>query len=156
MRTHLTGRLASMCLISIAALLIACPIVVGSEQTDKDSLSQFLTGTYSVIGKKPGSNSTYQGAATIVQTKNGLNIVRCVAGKRSTGSAEIVELTADRITTIKYSYKEGASTYQGRYDIHSDLNNYARLSGPYARKGFETTSGWELLYIDENSPVSCR
>jgi hypothetical protein len=131
-------------------------ICFGVEKGDKESLSQFIEGTYSVIGKRPGTNETYYGAMKITASNNRLAIVRCVKGKRVTGSAEIVEVTADKIPNLRYSYKDGKSIYEGRYDIHSDVDNYGRLSGPYTKKGSKGKLGWEMLYIDSNTPNECN
>ena len=131
-------------------------ICYGIEKADKESLSQFIEGTYSVIGKRPGSTETYYGTVKITENTKGFQIVRCIKGKRLTGSAEIVEVTADKIPNLKYSYKDGKSLYEGRYDIHSDVDNYGRLSGPYVRKSSKSKLGWELLYIEENAKNECN
>lgn len=131
-------------------------ICYGIEKVDEEFLSQFVEGTYSVIGKMPGSTETYYGAVKITQSKKGFVIVRCIKGKRLTGSAEIIEVTADKIPSLKYSYKEGKSVYEGRYDIHSDVDNYGRLSGPYTKKGSKGKLGWEMLYIDSDTPGECN
>ena len=140
----------------IPLVLIMLPICYGIEKADKESLSQFIEGTYSVIGKRPGSTEMYYGAVKITENKNEFAIVRCIKGKRLTGSAEIVEVTADKIANLKYSYKDGKNIYEGRYDIHSDMDNYGRLSGPYTKKGSKTKLGWELLYIEENAKNECN
>jgi hypothetical protein len=140
----------------VPLLLIVQPICYGIEKGDKESLSQFIEGTYSAIGKKPGSKETYYGAVKITQIKKGFAVLRCVKGKRLTGSAEIVEVTPDKIPNLKYSYKEGKSVYEGRYDIHSDINNYGRLSGPYTKKSSKGKLGWELLYIDSDALNECN
>jgi hypothetical protein len=140
----------------VPLLFIIQPICYGIEKTDKESLSQFIEGTYNVIGKMPGSTQTYYGAVKIIQSKKGFAVLRCVKGKRLTGSAEIVEVTADKISNLKYSYKEGKTVYEGRYDIHSDVDNYGRLSGPYTKKGGKSKLGWELLYIDGDAPNECN
>jgi hypothetical protein len=131
-------------------------ICYGIEKADKESLSQFIEGTYSVIGKRPGNNETYYGTVKITESKNGFQMVRCIKGKRLTGSAEIVEVTADKIPNLKYSYKEGKSVYEGRYDIHSDVDNYGRFSGPYTKKGSKSKLGWEMLYVDSDAPSECN
>jgi hypothetical protein len=131
-------------------------ICYGAEKGDKKSLSQFIEGAYRVIGKKPGSNETYYGAVKITENKNGFAIVRCIKGKRLTGSAEIVEVTADKIPNLRYFYKDGKSAYEGRYDIHSDVDNYGRLSGPYTKRGGRGRLGWEMLYVDNDAPNECN
>jgi hypothetical protein len=140
----------------IPLFFIMLPICYGIEKADKESLSQFIEGTYSVIGKRPGSNETYYGAVKITENEKGFAIVRCIIGKRFVGSAEIVEVTADKIPNLKYSYKEGKSVYEGRYDILSDIENYGRLSGPYVKKGSKSKLGWEMLYIDGDAPRKCN
>jgi hypothetical protein len=137
-------------------LFIIQPICYGIEKADKESLSQFIEGTYSVIGKMPGSTETYYGAVKITQSKKGFAVLRCIKKKRLTSSAEIVEVTADKIPNLKYSYKDGKNVYEGRYDIHSDIENYGRLSGPYTKKGSKGKLGWELLYIDSDTPGECN
>jgi hypothetical protein len=140
----------------VPLLFIMQPTCYGLEKTDKESLSQFIEGTYGVIGKRSGSNETYQGTVKIAQNKNGFKIMRCIKGKRLTGSAEIIEVTADKIRNLKYFYKEGKSVYEGRYDIHSDVDNYGRLSGPYTKKGSKGKLGWEMLYIDSDALNECN
>jgi hypothetical protein len=151
----LTPRLKIFMLVT-PVLFVLQPICYGIERTDKEFLRQFIQGTYSVVGKRPGSNKTYHGAVKITQNNNGFAIVRCVQEKRLTGSAEIVEITADKILNLKYSFKEGKNVYEGRYDIHSDIENYGRLSGPYMKKGSKSKLGWEMLYIDGDSPQECN
>ena len=91
----------------VPLLLIIQPICYGIEKTDKESLSQFIEGTYSVIGKMPGSTETYYGAVKIIQSKKGFAVLRCVKGKRLTGSAEIVEVTADKIPSSQVFLQRG-------------------------------------------------
>jgi hypothetical protein len=143
-------------LYALPLFFIIHTVCYGIEKADKESLSQFIEGTYSAIGKMPGNNETYYGIVKITENKNGFEIVRCVKGKRLTGSAEIVEVTADRIPSPKYSYRDGKSLYEGRYDIHSDADNYGRLSGPFVKKGSKGRLGWELLYVDNGVPDRCN
>jgi hypothetical protein len=42
------------------------------------------------------------------------------------------------------------------FDIHSDIENYGRLSGPYTKRGNNNELGWELLYIDSDSTNQCN
>jgi len=145
-----------MVLFVLSLFFIIQPICYGIENADKESLSQFIEGTYGVIGKKPGSTETYYGTVKIRENKNGFQIIRCIKGKRLTGSAEIIEVTADKIPNLKYSYKDGKSIYEGRYDIHSDVDNYGRFSGPYSKKGNKGKLGWEFLYIDSDIQNECN
>jgi hypothetical protein len=150
-----SNNLAIILLIT-AIIFGVSTIGFGAEKEGKESLSQFIEGTYSLIGKRPESNETYYGAVKITERKNGFTIVRCLKGKRLTGSAEIVKVTADKIPNLKYSYKEGKSIYEGRYDIHSDIENYGRLSGPYGKKGNKGKPGWELLYVNGDTSSECN
>jgi hypothetical protein len=156
---HMTDKILNrLCVVAVMVTILFSTLTVsfGLEKKDRESFSQFIEGTYSLIGKRPGSTETYYGAVKITQNKKGFAVLRCVKGKRLSGSAEIVEITADKIPNLKYSYKDGKSVYEGRYDIHSDVDNYGRLSGPYVNKGSKGKVGWEMLYIDGDAPGECN
>ncbi len=142
-----------------AALFIAGPAAAaaGAVKGDYDDLLGFVTGSYSVIGKKPGSSETYSGTVTIKRSGSRLKMVRCIGGARYTGEGSIVPVTGDRIPNVIYHWFDGDRKYEGRYEIHSDIDNYARLSGPYVRTASDQAGwGWEMLYVDGGKGGECR
>lgn len=142
-----------------AALFFAGPVAAGSSalKGDEDSLLGFVVGTYGVIGKRPGSAETYSGTATIMRSGNKLKIIRCIGGARFTGEGSIAYVTGDRIPNVIYHWLDGVQKYEGRYEIHSDIDNYARLSGPYVRTASDRAGwGWEMLYVDSGNGGECR
>lgn len=139
-----------------AAFFFAGP-AAGAGAEKGDDLPGFVTGNYSVIGKRPGSDETYSGTATITRSGNKLKIIRCIGGARHTGEGSIVPVTSDRIPNVIYHWLDGVHKYEGRYDIHADIDNYARLSGPYVRTAADQAGwGWELLYVDSDNTRECR
>lgn len=150
-----------LALVALAAfLLFAGPAAAGgggAVRGDEDTLLGFVVGTYGVIGKRPGSGETYSGTATIKRSGNKLTIIRCISGARHTGEGSIVPVTSDRIPNVIYHWLDGTQKYEGRYEIHSDIDNYARLSGPYVRTAPEQAGwGWEMLYVDSGNGGECR
>ena len=145
----------SPCIIFIVLMLVFCaaPSVCGAK--DKD-LSGFLNATYGLIGKKPGSSHTYCGAVTIKPHGETIEVIRCIGSSRITGKGSIISITSDRIPNLKVRWHEGKDDYEALYMIHSDADNYARLSGPYVRLNDETKFGWELLYIDPDGRAACK
>lgn len=147
----------------LAPLVLAMVLLVagqapggGTARGDEGALLDFVVGNYGVVGKEPGG-TTYSGTATITRCGNKLKIVHCIGGARRSGEGSIVPVTGDRIPNVIYHRSEGPRKYKGRYEIHTDIDNYARLSGPYVLSGAdETVWGWEMLYMDPDNAGECR
>ena len=157
---RVTGSPKWRCL-PVFALIIALmgpALCSATEKDDNGDLLNFLAGTYGVIGKMPGDESApvYSGLVTIRRSGSKLEITRCIGGARHKGEGSIVPVTGDRIMTMQYRWQDGKNKYEGRYDIHSDIDNYARLSGPFVHVGNSGRFGWELLYFEEDVMGKCR
>lgn len=140
-------------LIALAVLLCAGASVHSAQDSD---LPGFLSATYGLIGKKPGSGETYSGAAAIKPHGDTIEVVRCIGSSRIVGKGSIVQITSDRIPNLKVRWRDGKEDHEALYMIHSDADNYARLSGPYVRLSDRTKSGWELLYVDPDGAPACK
>lgn len=136
-----------------AMFLCAAPAAAGANDED---LAGFLGATYGLIGKKPVSGETYSGAVVIERHGGAIEVTRCVGSSRITGKASIVPITSDRIPNLKVTWRDGKDDYEALYMIHSDADNYARLSGPYVRLIDKTKFGWELLYVDPGGAPVCK
>lgn len=148
------NRKVSYILVLICVLFFcASPSAFGAKDED---LSGFLNATYGLIGKKPGSSETYSGSVAIRPHGDGIEVVRCVGTSRITGKASIVPVTSDRIPNLKVEWRDGKDRYEAFYMIHSDADNYARLSGPYVRLTDRAKFGWELLYVDPHGAPVCK
>ncbi len=139
----------------VLVLLLSAPCLVAGADGGKD-LPGFLEGNYGLVGRRPGTGETYSGTVTIKARDGGLEVIRCVGGSRHAGQGSIVLVTADRIPALSVRWGDGKKEYRGRYDIHGDADNYARLSGPYVAMEDEREFGWELLYVDPGNGPVCR
>ncbi len=142
------------CIVFLVLMLLIFAIPSYSAE-DKD-LSGFLSATYGLIGKKPGSSQTYSGAVTIKPHGNTIEVIRCIGSSRIKGNGSIIPITSDRVPNLKVKWRDGKDEYEALYMIHSDADNYARLSGPYVRLHDETKFGWELLYVDPDGLAVCK
>jgi hypothetical protein len=140
-------------LLILAAVLCMAMPARGSKDAD---LPGFLSATYSLIGKKPGSNQTYSGSVTIKTHGDTIEVIRCIGSSRLAGSGSIVAITADKIPNLKVRWREGKDEYEALYVIQGDADNYARLSGPYVRLRDNGKPGWELLYVDPDGANTCK
>ena len=96
---------------------------------DIDSLLDYFTGSYRLIGKQLDSSKTFLGRVVINRKGNQLQILRTVNGTtvEGVGTIQTAPLTSSRVLRIRFS--SGASKFQGTYLFHSDLDNYARITG---------------------------
>lgn len=111
-----------------------------------------LVGTYDVIGRFPDSRKTYSGEVNISRDGNRLVLERKINGVKTTCEASLQAATADRIPVIRASWKQGKIEYGATYLVHTDLDNYPRLTGYVYRagKGTATSSpGLEALFIKQ-------
>ncbi len=148
--------LAGLSVIVLAVLIPALSHCGAAAKENNEDLLGFLQGSYGLIGKRPLSGDTYSGTVTIKRAGDKLEILRCVGGTRLAGEGSIVLVTADKISNLRIRWREAGDDYEGLYEIHSDVENYARLSGPYVRAKERTRLGWELLYVDRNGGQACR
>jgi len=96
---------------------------------DIDDLLGFLTGSYRLIGKELDSNKTFLGRVVINQKDKQLQVLRTVNGvtMEGVGRIEIAPLASSRVLRIRFT--SGNNKFEGTYLYHSDLDNYARITG---------------------------
>ena len=96
---------------------------------DIDSLLDYFTGSYRLIGKELDSSKTFLGRVVMNRKGNQLQILRTINGTtvEGIGNIEMAPLTSSRVLRIRFS--SGPSKFEGTYLFHSDLDNYARITG---------------------------
>ena len=96
---------------------------------DLDDLLGYFTGSYRLIGKELDSDKAFLGRVVINQKGKQLQVLRTVNGITSegVGRIEIAPLAGSRLLRIRFS--SGNSKFEGTYLYHSDLDNYARITG---------------------------
>lgn len=147
---------AFVSLAMLSCLLISSAAFASKQYDVNDFTFHFVLGDYQVIGKKPGSEKTYAGTITISRSGNFLRIRRCIEGKVITGSGTVKTITADEVPVLNYYYKLDGETYEGHYEISGDINNFARLGGPYFDVRLQGLVGWEFLYVDARNSKPCK
>jgi hypothetical protein len=119
-----------------------------AQDAEKNFLYGFLEGTYQVIGRWPDSNETYTGKVVLNRKGDHLQVIRSVNGDKVQGVGRIAYITADKISVLKVQFIHHDKDYEATYLIHSDLDNYARLSGHlYLKSGETKQPGMEALFI---------
>lgn len=96
---------------------------------DLDDLLRYFVGSYVLIGKELDSNRTFLGRVIMNQKGTELQVLRTVNGITSegVGRIEAAPLAESRVLRIRFS--NGNNKYEGTYLFHSDLDNYARITG---------------------------
>ena len=119
------------------------------QKNETDFLYNFLSGSYQVIGRLPDSNELYDGKIVMERSGDSLNVVRKIAGKEISAVGRIETATADNVKVLRVRFTENNRTFEITYLIHSDLDNYARLTGyVYLKNGGTKKPGLEALFID--------
>ena len=143
--THMIKRY----LPKLLGILFLGSSVAIAEQPQDDFLSGFITGQYILVGKSPGSDNTYHGKVQIVSTDNGVEVHRIISDKTITGSGAIEKTTADSVSVLRIRFKENEIEFEETCMIHSDLDNYARITCYLYRSGARTGNpGLEVFFID--------
>ena len=138
------------CLEAIILLLCVPAIPLAQDNEEKlDFYYNFLIGTYDVIGRHPDSNETYTGKVIFKKAGETLEVVRNIYNKTIEGAGKIDVVTADKIKVLRVVFTENNSAYEATYLIHTDLDNYGRMTGYiYLKEGGTKKPGLEALFSD--------
>lgn len=116
---------------------------------ENEFLYGFLKGSYQVIGRLPDSSKTYTGTVVLKNEGDRFEIIRMIEGAMIKGTGKIETATAEKIKVLRVHFIEKNKHYEVTYLIHSDLDNYGRLTGYlYLQKGQTKIPGLEALFID--------
>jgi hypothetical protein len=121
---------------------------------DLDFVATFVEGEYVVIGRKPESKETYTGRITFAKQGKDLDFTRAVGGKTQHGTV-VLDTKTDESgrPVLRIRFSVGGQSYEATYLWHSDLSNFARLTGyVYLTTGKTKFPGLEALFplVDYN------
>ena len=123
-----------------------------AEQTQEQFLLNFVAGKYHLVGKSPGSDTTYYGKVQLVSTESGIEVHRFIAGKTIAGSGTIEKATADNVSVLRIRFTENSTEYEETCMIDGDLDNYARITCYLYESGVRTSNpGLEVFFIDHGN-----
>lgn len=119
----------------------------GADREKEDFLLSTLVGSYEVIGRLPESRKTYSGKVVISREGDKLVLERTVNGTKYTAEASVGTATADKVPVVRAAWKQGRTGYGATYLMHTDLDNYPRLTGYVYFSGRRNgTPGIEALF----------
>ena len=141
---------------NIRQLILFLMSVLGThtwaEESDQGFLSEFVTGSYLLLGKQVDSAQTFFGRAEIYHSDEQLHIKRIIDGVEIIGSAAVEKAMHGEATVLRMRFEEQGMAYENTCLIQSDLDNYARISCYRYRPGLETTHpGLEAWFIDHTA-----
>ncbi len=118
-----------------------------NQANPAEFLYDFLPGTYEAIGRLPESDSLYSATVQIKKADSVLTVIRKMDNREVTGSAKIEKAAAGDASVLRVRFLQDQKLYEITYLIHSDLGNYARLSGySYRKDGTTRQPGLEVLF----------
>lgn len=135
------------------SIFFAMAAISPAEQQDTREQEDFLNsliGSYHVIGLFPDTRKTYSGEVNISRTGDRLIIERKINGVKTRGESSVQSATADNIPVIRAAWKQGKIEYGATYLLHTDLDNYPRLTGYVYRSGKQSAApGLEALFFKD-------
>ncbi|HEY4281651.1 MAG TPA: hypothetical protein VGM62_01215 [Chthoniobacterales bacterium] len=119
-----------------------------SRPYDLADVAKFVEGEYVLIGRRPGSDATYTGRLVLRDKVEGLDFTRTIGGDRQTGRV-VFDTKADESgkPVLKIRFSMDGQKYEATYLWHTDLSNFARLTGyVYLADGKTKFPGLEALF----------
>ena len=126
---------------------------LADDVKNHEFLYGFLSGTYLVVGQEIDSAKTYRGRVILKKQGDHLEVTRIIHGERITGIGTIEHAVGpDKVNVLRVRFTRNEKKFEITYLWHSDLDNYARLSGYVYQPGKRTaTPGLEALFIDHTA-----
>ncbi len=121
-----------------------------AQENPNEFLFDFLPGSYTVIGRQPDSEILYQGTMIITAQEQQFIITRVINGDSVTVVGKLGTATTDSVPVLKVGFEQNGRLYEITYLIHSDLDNYARLTGYwYLGQGKTKKPGLEAAFAKQ-------
>lgn len=128
--------------------------VLPGAANGQNFLPDFLGGKFVVIGRLPDAADLFSATITIKSENEKLIVTRTVGEKSILCQAEIADATGDQVPVLRLQWREKNTDFEGTYQIHSDLDNYPRLSGYiYKQDGSSKQAGLEAWFSDHGQLV---
>lgn len=109
----------------------------------------FMQGRYDAVGRFPESAKTYSGKVTLEVVGDSMKVTRVIGGKTIVGWGKLETATADKIPVFRVRFTDQGKKWEITYQVHTDMNNYARLTGyVYPPGTFTETPGLEALFAE--------
>ena len=119
-----------------------------AEENKEHFLTDFIAGSYRLIGKAPDSKNTYYGTITFRKNADSLTVVRTVGHGVSYGKSAVEKALHGETEVLRITFREADTDYEETCLISGDLDNYARLTCYLYRPGVKTDDpGLEAFFI---------
>ena len=129
-------------------IFLSSALMAQNEQNANAFLSEFIRGSYDVIGRIPDADSSYFGRMILVPADSGFEATRTIFGNTTKGRAEIESALHGEQTVLRLRFVKKSVKYEITYLIQSDLDNYPRLSGYVYRTDKKTVKpGMETCFF---------
>lgn len=136
-------------LLTLKALcLLAClPLAAHATDEKTEFLTMVVQGDFSLIGQAVNASTTYHGKVNISMQDGALIVKRSIEGKEVVGTARIESAAGGDAKVLRVNFTDNDIKLSQTCLIHSDLNNYARISCvTYPENGKAAQPGMEALF----------
>ncbi len=132
----------------LGMVLVMQPVqTIYAQNAKLDFLHDFIQGRFRIIGQQPDAQTLYSGTMRIYEKDNVLYFDRQIDGQRYQGKALLQTSGADSVPVLRITWLKKGKLLECTYLIHSDLDNYPRLTGYiYLKKGQTKQPGLEALF----------
>lgn len=132
---------------SLICLLSYLPLMGFAADDQTEFLKMIVVGQYDLIGKTENPEKAYAGKVNIVLENDQLLIKKQIDGEDIIGKGAIESAAGGDARVLRIRYVENSRDVEQTCLVHSDLNNYARIScHSYATKEKAKRLGMEALF----------
>ncbi len=137
---------------AVSVLILAVFLLpLSAEDRGRDGMIMgFLTGDYTLIGKKINSQETYLGRASFTYNEKSrrLDFTRTVNGVTVSGYAGLEPVLGGEARVLRIYFEQDGIEYRGTFLWQADLDNFGRFSGYIYQKGSSPDDpGLEAYFI---------
>ncbi len=132
--------------LAVAVALAACAAPLAAKDAAEQSLVDFVTGDYAIIGQAPDGGAAYAGSAHIEPEAGGVALKERRGDREFTAKGTVEAPSPGEGKVLRFRWQDDGPMIMSCL-VAGDLDNYARLTCYWLRQGSEPKQpGLEAMF----------